>query len=71
MSKITITMPPIMNGSENNNKYYNFISSVSDIIYNSRIQVQDAFFTPREIVLVLDDKDAVKAYELLRPTITK
>ena len=64
-------MPPIMNGSENNNKYYNFISSVSDIIYNSRIQVQDAFFTPREIVLVLDDKDAVKAYELLRPTITK
>ena len=64
-------MPPIMNGSENNNKYYNFISSVSDIIYNSRIPVQDAFFTPREIVLVLDDKDAVKAYELLRPTITK
>ena len=71
LSKITITMPPIVNGSENNNKYYNFISSVSDIIYNSRIQVQDAFFTPREIVLVLNDKDAVKAYELLRPTITK
>jgi len=65
LSKITITMPPI------NNKYYNFISSVSDIIYNSRIQVQDAFFTPREIVLVLNDKDAAKAYELLRPTITK
>jgi hypothetical protein len=30
-----------------------------------------AFFTPREIVLVLNDKDALKAYELLRPTITK
>jgi len=71
LSKITITMPPIMNESHNNNKYYNFISSVSDIIYNSRIQVQDAFFTPREIVLVLNDKDAAKAYELLRPTITK
>jgi hypothetical protein len=71
LSKITITMPPIVNGSDNNNKYYNFISSVSDIIYNSRIKVQDAFFTPREIVLVLNDKDAVRAYELLRPTITK
>jgi hypothetical protein len=62
-------MSHIVNGSDSNNKYYNFISSVSDIIYNSRIQ--DAFFTPREIVLVLNDKDAVKAYELLRPTITK
>jgi len=73
LSKITITMPPIVNGSDdnNNNKYYNFISSVSDIIYNSRIQVQDAFFTPREIVLVLNDKDAVKAYELLMPTLSK
>jgi hypothetical protein len=71
LSKITITMPPIVNGSDNNNKYYNFISSVSDIIYNSRIKVQDAFFTPREIVLVLNDKDAVKACEILRPTITK
>jgi hypothetical protein len=71
LSKITIIMPPVVDESDNNNKYYNFISSVSDIIYNSRIKVQDAFFTPREIVLVLNDKDAVKAYELLRPTITK
>ena len=72
LSKITITIPPRANESDNdNNKYYSFISSVSDIIYNSRIRVQDAFFTPREIVLVLNDKDAVKAYELLRPTITK
>jgi len=74
LSKITITIPRIANESDNNNsnnKYYSFISSVSDIIYNSRIKVQDAFFTPREIVLVLNDNDAVKAYELLRPTITK
>src|SRR5205809_4496863 len=73
LSKITITIPSSANESDNdnNNKYYSFISSVSDIIYNSRINVQDAFFTPREIVLVLNDKDAVKAYELLRPTITK
>src|SRR5215469_5014686 len=68
LSKITIT---IMNEVDNDNKYYRFISSVSDIIYNSRIKVQDAFFTPREIVLVLDDEDALRAYELLKPTITR
>ena len=71
LSKITITIPPVLNESDNDNKYYKFISSVSDIIYNSRIKVQDAFFTPREIVLVLNDEDALKAYELLKPTITK
>jgi hypothetical protein len=46
--------------------YHRFISSVSDIIYNSRIELQDAFYTPNEIVLVLNDTDAAKAYELLR-----
>ena len=71
LSKITITIPPVLNESDNDNKYYKFISSVSDMIYNSRIKVQDAFFTPREIVLVLNDEDALKAYELLKPTITK
>ena len=71
LSKITITIPPIMNEVDNDNKYYRFISSVSDIIYNSRIKVQDAFFTPREIVLVLDNEDALRAYELLKPTITR
>jgi hypothetical protein len=70
LSRITITIPPILNEVDNDNKYYRFISSVSDIIYNSRIKVQDAFFTPREIVLVLDDEDALRAYELLKPTIT-
>ena len=40
LSKITITIPPIMNEVDNDNKYYRFISSVSDIIYNSRIKVQ-------------------------------
>jgi len=71
LSKITITIPPVLNEVDNDNKYYRFISSVSDIIYNSRIKVQDAFFTPREIVLVLDDEDALRAYELLKPTIPR
>jgi hypothetical protein len=68
LSKITIIIPSLLN---NNNKktYHRFISSVSDIIYNSRIELQDAFYTPNEIVLVLNDKDAARAYELLRAKI--
>ena len=70
LSKITITSPSLLD--KNNKKtYHKFISSVSDIIYNSRIELQDAFYTPNEIVLVLDDADAAKAYELLRANITK
>jgi hypothetical protein len=74
LSKITITIPSLLDDNNNNNNkktYYRFISSVSDIIYNSRIELQDAFYTPNEIVLVLNDKDAAKAYELLRAKITK
>ncbi len=72
LSKITITIPSLLDDNNNNKKtYYRFISSVSDIIYNSRIELQDAFYTPNEIVLVLNDKDAAKAYELLRAKITK
>src|SRR5947209_13697196 len=70
LSKITITIPSLLD--RNNNKtYHKFISSVSDIIYNSRIELQDAFYTPNEIVLVLDDADAAKVYELLRAKITR
>jgi hypothetical protein len=74
LSKITITIPSPLdedNNDNNNNRkmYHRFISSVSDIIHNSRIQLQDAFYTPNEIVLVLNDTDAARAYELLRAKI--
>ena len=71
LSKITITIPPHSEEDMDPNAYSNFISLVSDIIYNSRIKLEDAFFTPNEIVLVLEDKDAAKAYELISTKITK
>ena len=71
LSKITITIPSLLDDNNNKKTYYRFISSVSDIIYNSRIELQDAFYTPNEIMLVLNDKDAAKAYELLRAKIIK
>ncbi len=70
LSKITITIPSLLD-KDNDKTYHRFISSVSDIIYNSRIELQDAFYTPNEIVLVLDGTEAAKAYELLRAKITK
>ena len=47
LSKITITIPPILDEGDNDNKYYRFISSVSDIIYNSRIKVQRRVLYPK------------------------
>ena len=59
LSKITITVPSLLD--KNSKKmYHNIISSVSAIIYNSRIELQDAFYTPDEIVLVLEDTDAAR-----------
>ena len=71
LSKITITIPPHSEEDMDPNAYTNFISLVSDIIYNSRIKLEDAFFTPHEIVLVLEDKDAARAYGLISTKITK
>ena len=65
LSKITITIPSLLNNNDRRT-YHRFISSVSDIIYNSRIEIQDAFYTPNEIVLILNDTDAARTYELLR-----
>src|SRR5581483_187126 len=45
---------------------YDILSMVSNILYNNQISIQDAFFTPTEIVLILSDRDAPRAYELLR-----
>ena len=65
LSKITITFP------SNNLNHYNLLSIVSDVLYNNRIPLHNAFFTPDEIVLILNNKDASKVYELLRAKITK
>ncbi|WP_337863046.1 hypothetical protein [Nitrososphaera sp.] len=60
LSKITIVMSP----DEQNP--YSLLSLISSILYNHRIPVHSAFFTLREIVLVLEDKDAARAYDLIR-----
>ena len=72
LSKITITLPSSVStrsveGPQRNP--YNLLSIVSDVLYKNQIILHDAFFTPNEIVLILNEKDAARAYELLRAKI--
>jgi hypothetical protein len=47
-------------------KTYQLLSMISNILYDNQISLQNAFFTPTEIVLIINDRDAAKVYELLR-----
>jgi hypothetical protein len=61
LSKITISL-----GQDEENNPYHLLSLVSDILYNYQISLHSAFFVPHEIVLTLNEKDAAKAYDLIR-----
>ncbi len=71
LSKITITFPSSKGQQEQQKPYYNLLSLVSDVLYNNQIPLHNAFFAPNEIVLILNDNDAGRAYELLRAKITR
>ena len=65
LSKINISLAP-----EDESPYY-LLSIVSNILYSHQIPIDSAFFTPNEIVLILRDKDAARAYDLIRMKIGK
>jgi hypothetical protein len=60
LSKITISL-----ASEEESPY-NLLSLVSTTLYSHQIPVHSAFFTPNEMVLIVGDKDAARAYDLIR-----
>jgi hypothetical protein len=60
LSKITVSLSPDVQSP------YPILSLVSNIMYNHQIPIHSAFFTTNEVVLILGDKDAAKAYELIR-----
>lgn len=64
LAKITITMPQ----SEN---YPDLASYVSEILHSRGIELVNAFFGQDNIVLVLHEKDAARAYEVLRNEISR
>ena len=60
LSKITISLTP------DDQSPYHILSVVSNILYNHQIPLHSAFFTANEVVLILNDRDAAKAYDLIR-----
>jgi hypothetical protein len=60
LSKITVSLTP------DDQSPYHILSLVSNILYNHQIPIHSAFFTANEVVLILGDKDAAKAYDLIR-----
>ena len=64
LSKITVSIGPDEQGP------YYLLSLVSNILYTHQIPVHSAFFTPNEMVLILSEKDAARAYDSIRMKIS-
>src|SRR5205085_9729813 len=60
LSKITIALSP------DDHDPYDVLSLVSGILYSNEIPIRSAYFAGNEMVLVLRDKDAARAYDLIR-----
>jgi hypothetical protein len=85
LSRITITLPTTGHSNNNShftdanriedNEHlkqnpYNIMSKILNILYNNNIPLHDAFLTPNEIVLIMRNKDAAIAYEIIRSNIS-
>jgi hypothetical protein len=47
------------------------VSYVSEILHDNGIELVNAFFGQDDIILVLHEKDAARAYEILRGEISR
>jgi len=64
LAKISIRVPEVQGGSD-------IVSYVSEILHNNGIELVNAYFGQDEIVIVLHEKDAARAYEILRSEISR
>lgn len=64
LAKIKIKIPQDQNRSD-------VVSYVAELLHSSGLELQNAFFSQDEIVLVLREEDASKAYEVLRAEISR
>lgn len=64
LAKIKIRIPQDHNRSD-------AVSYVAEILHNNGIEMQNAFFSQDDIILVLKEEDASKAYEVLRAEISR
>jgi hypothetical protein len=64
LAKISIRVPEAQAGSD-------ISSYISEILHNNGIELVNAFFGQDEIIIVLREKDAARAYEILRSEISR
>ena len=64
LAKISVQIPESQNSSD-------IVSYVSEILHNNGIELVNAFFGQDDIVIVLHEKDAARAYEILRGEISR
>jgi hypothetical protein len=64
VSMITISLLPWE--EKELRKTYQLLSTISNILFENQVSLHNAFFTPNEIVLIINERDAARVYELLR-----
>ena len=64
LAKIKITIPPEQNRSD-------AVSYVAEILHENGIEIVNAFFGQHNITLILNEKDASRAYEILRSQVVR
>lgn len=67
LSRITLNFSPV----EQKNILNNLLLEISKFLYNARIEIHSAFFTPSEIVLILNNDDAINLYDMLHTDLVK
>lgn len=64
LAKISIHTPDTQNRSD-------VVSYVSEILHDNGIELVNAYFGQEDIIIVLHEKDAARAYQILRSEISK
>lgn len=64
LAKISIHTPNTQNRSD-------IVSYVSEILHDNGIELVNAYFGQEDIIIVLHEKDAARAYQILRSEISK
>lgn len=64
LAKIKIRIPQEQNRSDT-------VSYVAELLHSNGVELQNAFFSQDDIILVLREHDASKAYEILRSEISR
>ncbi|MBI3842579.1 MAG: ACT domain-containing protein [Thaumarchaeota archaeon] len=64
LAKISIHIPPTENRSD-------VVSYLSEMLHNRGIEIINAYFGQDDIIIILGEKDAARAYEILRAEISR